>query len=417
LRVQNVRFKSNPFGRRSTWWRIGAGLIFTYVASTRVAKFLVQHLELDDDDAENLAEPMELSDDEMQDQLDNARFFPLTWATKLPRTYYDGNDPEWQEFIRIAKDKETREKIKEDAMMMVSNGAVRSPVISTWIGQNPRFGRSWIEFHFPYGPPEAYARDGIFWADDFIATGTQEMTHEEYQQWMRSIWPVAVGKSAWAAVKVLVGMQIRRIGQATGYAQVNPSSPEEKYKLWRKLVQHQDAMRAAKGQAGKTPTPPQGEAGSTNTSASISSNDSPAKPSRTSEFSLTDPRLLSWLISDISKPPGPPSSSTSNPVSPIEPSDPSANSFSNLDLPVAMLVFRQTFQTLAAAQLRDYRDIPRGDFLVQGLVEMMGSNGRVQFDFSSVYDPAEKRFVNAIIRVRGHYPRLQAPKGGNGPVV
>jgi hypothetical protein len=94
-------------------------------------------------------------------------------------------------------------------------------------------------------------------------------------------------------------------------------------------------------------------------------------------------------------------------------SDPSSNSFSNLDIPVAMMVFRQTYKKHTTPQLRDYRDIPRGNFIVQGLVEMMGTNGRVQFDLMSAYDPEEKKFVNAVVKVRGHYPKMQAPKGGN----
>jgi hypothetical protein len=367
-------------------------------------------------DEEETQEAMEISEEEMQEQLDRARFFPLTMATKLPRTYYSGTDPEWQEFIRIAKDKEERAKIKADAMKLVSEGATRHPVISRWLGSDMRFGRCWIEFHFPDGPPEEYARSGIFWADSFIGTGTQEMTNEEYQQWLRSVWPVAAGRSAWAAVKVLVGMQIRRITQATGYSQVNPSSPEEKYKMWRTLVQQHEAMREAKGQSGKSKTPSAAGDGGTDTSTSIVTNNSSTNSSRISEFPLTDRYVPSWLFSDPSKSPVSSSRSASNSASSIDLSDPSANSFTNLDLPVAYMVFNQTYRKITAPQLRDYRDIPRGNFIVQGLVEMMGSNGRVQFDLMSAYDPEEKKFVNANVKVRGHYPKMQAPKGGSGIV-
>jgi len=31
-------------------------------------------------------------------------FIPLTWAKKLPREYYKGSDPEWQDFIKASKD-------------------------------------------------------------------------------------------------------------------------------------------------------------------------------------------------------------------------------------------------------------------------------------------------------------------------
>jgi hypothetical protein len=347
------------------------------------------------------------------EQLDEAVFVPLTWATKQPRIYYNGDDPEWQEFIRIAKDKETREQIKTDARQLISEGALKHPVIHKWLGQEPRFGRCWIEFHFPDGPPEEYSRIGIFWATDFIATGIQNMTTEEYQQWSRSIWPAAAGQSAWAAVKVLVGMQIRRVQQSVGYAEVDPSSPEEKFKLWRTLVQRQEAMRAA--ETGKSQTSSEGEGGNGEAGSGLVSKTSSATSStRTSEFPLTDRRLPSWLVSDTSKSSGQSSDSASLPgASSLDLSDPSSNSFSNLDIPVAMMVFRQTYKKHTTPQLRDYRDIPRGNFIVQGLVEMMGTNGRVQFDLMSAYDPEEKKFVNAVVKVRGHYPKMQAPKGGN----
>jgi len=36
-------------------------------------------------------------------------FIPMTWATKLPRTFYKGSDAEWQEFRKMATDN-TRQK-------------------------------------------------------------------------------------------------------------------------------------------------------------------------------------------------------------------------------------------------------------------------------------------------------------------
>lgn len=38
-------------------------------------------------------------------------FIPLTWAWKLPRSYYKGSDPEWQEFVKIAKDQTKHKRI------------------------------------------------------------------------------------------------------------------------------------------------------------------------------------------------------------------------------------------------------------------------------------------------------------------
>lgn len=42
---------------------------------------------------------------------EDAIFIPLTFATKLPREYYKGSDPEWQEFRKLAPDKERVQRI------------------------------------------------------------------------------------------------------------------------------------------------------------------------------------------------------------------------------------------------------------------------------------------------------------------
>lgn len=42
---------------------------------------------------------------------DESLFIPLTWAKKLPREYYKGSDPEWQEFIKFAKDQPRHQRI------------------------------------------------------------------------------------------------------------------------------------------------------------------------------------------------------------------------------------------------------------------------------------------------------------------
>lgn len=42
---------------------------------------------------------------------DDSWFIPLTWAQKLPKTFYKGSDPEWQEFVKIAKDQARHKRI------------------------------------------------------------------------------------------------------------------------------------------------------------------------------------------------------------------------------------------------------------------------------------------------------------------
>lgn len=53
---------------------------------------------------------VQISDSEFADE--NSLFIPLTWAKKLPRSFYKGSDPEWQEFVKVSKDKARHKKIQ-----------------------------------------------------------------------------------------------------------------------------------------------------------------------------------------------------------------------------------------------------------------------------------------------------------------
>jgi hypothetical protein len=55
---------------------------------------------------------------------------------------------------------------------------------------------------------------------------------------------------------------------------------------------------------------------------------------------------------------------------------------------------------------------PRGTFVVQGLVEIKGSKGRVMFDVQSCYDPKEAKYVVVNAGIRSIKPWNQKPKGG-----
>jgi hypothetical protein len=37
-------------------------------------------------------------------------FLPLMWPVEMERTFYKGSDPEWQEYMKFAKDKESQKR-------------------------------------------------------------------------------------------------------------------------------------------------------------------------------------------------------------------------------------------------------------------------------------------------------------------
>ncbi len=49
---------------------------------------------------------------EEEDEVDDSVFIPLGWARPRPRAYYKGSDPEWQEFIKLFKDKKRTQDVQ-----------------------------------------------------------------------------------------------------------------------------------------------------------------------------------------------------------------------------------------------------------------------------------------------------------------
>lgn len=49
-----------------------------------------------------------------EEQPDDAWFIPLGLAQQIPQTFYRGDDPEWQSFVKFAKDRERSEHVKSN---------------------------------------------------------------------------------------------------------------------------------------------------------------------------------------------------------------------------------------------------------------------------------------------------------------
>jgi hypothetical protein len=63
-------------------------------------------------DAGEEEEEEDEGDNEEEDDEDIILFLPTGFSRPKPRTFYKGSDPEWQEFIKLAKDRPRVEKIR-----------------------------------------------------------------------------------------------------------------------------------------------------------------------------------------------------------------------------------------------------------------------------------------------------------------
>lgn len=338
--------------------------------------------EMDQEDVQNKKGEEEAAEEDDGLALEDSLFIPLTWGKKMPRTFYRGSDPEWQDFIKIAKDKPRHKKIQNELVNVVFDGCVKHPAINKLLGKDVKIGKYWLDISFPDGPPQEYERSGIEIGDGFIAWSQQRISPQEQFRLTRALWPKAAFDSLWAMGKTLGGIHYRRIKQALGWEGKDPFSPEERYRHAMELMEKQQQGTHNKqiGKAGLDP-----DSNTEVVSASAASSDSrPSHP-------LDD--AAQWLPRPFRLPLP----------------DKSVTGQDSTDFPIAMSVFRST---LSKQWNPKKMEPPKGTFIVQGMVEIRGARGRMLVDVQSYYDPKVAQFIAVNAGVRNFKRWNQAPRGG-----
>lgn len=90
--------------------RLLAGCIYTAAAVTWINLVLGPTIEIVDE--EEAEEGDEDDWDEDEEYEDDGLFIPLGWTKPVPRSFYRGSDPEWQEFRKVASDSKRHEQIR-----------------------------------------------------------------------------------------------------------------------------------------------------------------------------------------------------------------------------------------------------------------------------------------------------------------
>lgn len=316
---------------------------------------------------------------------DDSLFIPMTWSTKMPRQWYKGSDPEWQEFIKVAKDKGRHKKVQDELVQIVYTGSTQHPSIARRIGSDAKIGKYWLDISFPDGPPQEYERSGIEIGDGFIAWSQQKVSQENQNRLIRALWPQAAAEGSWATAKVLAGIQYRRVREMLGL-EANPGgadSPAERIRTtieaMKKAQEIQESQQKGRG-AGKSPLSADGS------TSLASSSQQQTTPTPTPEQQKRLPYTFHVPL-------------------------PTSSSINNTDIPIAMHVFSATLSKNWHAKNKTLEP-PRGTFIVQGLVEVRGARGRVLFDVSSFYDPRLGKYVSVNASVRSVKGWRQGPRGG-----
>lgn len=403
VRYQAVRFLRGPFSlRRAITLGLYVGAFYVY--ASLVWRYLDVQIEIELEDEEKLKdgqrEGREVVEEEEEEEQhegpyyaeEDSTFIPLTWSHKLPREWYKGSDPEWQEFVRMAKDKDRHKKIQNELVSIVFTGCAQHPAIARQLGKEPKVGKYWLDISFPDGPPQEYQRSGIEIGDGFIAWSQQKVSPEKQWRTMRALWPQAAAEGAWATMKVLTGIQYRRAKQALGWEGKDPFSPEERFRHAMEMMQKQQAAREKK-RVGGAQTEPGGRPDAATTTVSTrdasSAQQQTPLPAAAQSKPADSSKKQPWTLPAV-------------PIPAVTPSHPT-------DLPIALHVFNST---LSKSWNPKRAEPPRGTFVVTGLVEVKGARGRMLFDVQSCYDPKAAKYVAVNAAVRGFKRWQQGPRGG-----
>jgi hypothetical protein len=391
-RVQPVRMRNPWFSWKKTiTWAVYISL--SYAGWKYINQFIdihIEEIEVEDDTATRKQGEWETQEgDSEEDEFaeEDNTFIPMTWATQLPRTFYKGSDPEWQEFVKIAKDKTRHKQLQNELVQVIFSGAKQHPKVAMSIGNDLKVGKYWLEISFPDGPPQEYVRSGIEIGDDFIAWSPQKITAENQYRLTRALWPKATFDGFYATAQMYTGIQYRRLKQALGLEEVNSFSPEERFKVALEMLE-KEKQNSGKGRGGSPvggnpQTSPDGSPGS------LVSVSSAANEAQSSPRAAEDRSALPWVLSL----PLPASTDLINPT----------------DVQIAKHVF---ISSLMKNWNPKKLEPPRGSFVVQGLVEIRGSKGRIMFDVQSCYDPKEAKFVTVNAGMRSLKRWNQSPRGG-----
>lgn len=324
-------------------------------------------------------------DDEEEEEEEAILFLPTGLSRPKPQRFYKGSDPEWQEFVRIAPDRQRMERVRGELVALIHEMAVRQPQFALRLGKiSPTAGASWIEFKFPDGPPIEFERPGIELTEDgTIRRSTRPVNELAHHRLTNTLMPTAVAKSLYLDTKRKIGRTWSEFKTYMGY------EDKSKPNFQSMIIQF---------------PPPQ--------LGTTSQQPTPTSPSTTEPTSSPTPSIPD------NAPQSPTSSSPPSEKEPASPSpdDPVYERFGLvLPKPTALTLdlstFRQSFHKEQRQIIRKLQP-PRGTFLVSGLVEIIGERAKMTLDVIGAYDPKKGRYVMVKAQVRSVTQYRQDPKGG-----
>ncbi|KAK1986868.1 hypothetical protein LZ30DRAFT_241583 [Colletotrichum cereale] len=221
--VQRVKI-SRPIFRPRTFL-IGAGISLAcwQIYWSTVLNPFFRHV---DREYENLSVAEKKALDEEMDEETEPWFIPFPFTTKsVSQPPYKGSDPEWQQFLKISKDKVAQQQIRSHLSQAVKSSIENSPVITARGGTPVKIRRYWLDIDFPARPPPLFYSSGLLMQGDGLYWSTQQVDSFAVKRLETILWPQAMAVSAWAFTSALVKQHVMGMSRALGLEPSKPAQP------------------------------------------------------------------------------------------------------------------------------------------------------------------------------------------------
>ncbi|KAF7713234.1 Uncharacterized protein PECH_002222 [Penicillium ucsense] len=292
---------------------------------------------------------------------DDSVFIPLTWSWMEEGDYYRASDPEWQEFVKISKDKKKLQELREELAALVLKTA--SDLMAPALGSPLTLTGYWLVHTFPSRAPPQYVRAGIELDDEGISLVTKPLDQDIGDRIHSAMNPIHVALAIKDAYYLVVRRQIARLLSSE-------SQPDNDDLRGKFILSH-------------------GEPNTISTREQSSTDPSMSEQPSQNILPNTEPELHpSSIISSLQR----------LPLPDLGPGS---------DLQLASMAFRLRLDEYKREQ--GSRTPRRGTFFISGPVGVKGPDGYCRFEVRGEYDPATSAWRTVQMDLRDANPRKQKP--------
>lgn len=311
---------------------------------------------------------------------DDVTFIPLSWPRLRPGELYNGNDPEWKDFVKFAKDRKRLDSLRAELENVVRTRISRNARYKHLLGEQVRITKSWLLVQFPYRAPPSYETVGIEISDDAVVLKSKTVPPEQGRLIVAALFPIAVSSAMGQAASVFFSRKLRRVKKALGVDE-DPAN---------------DAIMSIKDM-----DVPSDLQQSTNVNLSTYSEWEKSIYSSNTE----ETRLSSDTNTAQTQPQSPPSRLPKI----ISLMQAFPTQYRDSDLYVAYLTFKLH---LMRHKMQQRTSVPhRGVFYFNGPVGLIGSKGLCRLEVQGEYDPARAKWSFISMKLKDFSYISQEPLG------